>query len=135
MDQALADRPTDTGAPMTTEGDKLARGVEQRHRALAIFAQALPLTRLITQRLAEKQVLVPWPLAATVDASLLAHDDLHAIHDKWFATGHLRSILEECGTAAAFLISAHRLSLFRAGTLLTSAKRALGGTRKAQGSN
>ena len=30
MDQALADRPTDTGAPMTTEGDKLARGVEQR---------------------------------------------------------------------------------------------------------
>jgi hypothetical protein len=127
LEDTLADRPTDAGSPVVAEDDRLGEGTEQRSRALAVFAEALPLTRLIAQRLAEQQALVPWALAAAVDDSLMPHDQLYVIDAKAFQTSALRTIVAESGTAAALLLAAHKLSLFRAGILVNAAKRVLHG--------
>jgi hypothetical protein len=123
LDHAVADQPTDAGAPVADADGKLGLGALHRYRALALFAQALPLTQSITRRLADEGRLVPWPLAAASGTSLMAHDALFAVDAAAFESGVLRGTVMEAGVAAALLLSAHRLSLFRAGPLVAVAKK------------
>lgn len=122
IDSELVDQPTDAGAPIVDIAGKPTKGATMRMRALDDFAEQLPATEAITRFLVEKNLLEPWKVSFDVAGKRIGYDDLMVVRSAAFDGGDLMPIFLELGAAGARFFSAHRLSLFRAGTLLRTAR-------------
>lgn len=125
FDDVCSDEPTDIGATVTTLERKPGLATEQRLGALDTFARELPETRAIGQSLAEADLFEPWKLAFDVEGQSIEVGGLVIARQTAFDDGRYSPILAKHGVAAAQLLALHRISLFRAGLLLTMAKAAL----------
>jgi hypothetical protein len=126
LDVAGADLPSDAGAPITASDGRLTSAAELRLRALSIFERDLGRTSAIGRMLGELGLLEPWPLR--FDLGHGRHCDvegLAVVRASAFDTPRLQPVLARFGLAAARILSLHRLSLFRAATLLAAAREAV----------
>lgn len=126
IDAVVADRPTDVGASITNIDGRLSRGTEMRLHALDIFERDYRLTADIGRRIAEMELFEPWPLDFDLGFGRRCRiDDLFVFSQKAFDSPRVAPLLAEFGPVVARLLGLHRLSLFRAGVLLGSARTAV----------
>lgn len=123
LDAAIADSPSDVGAPIMTHAGKAGPGAQLKLQALAAFDHALPASQAMTNCLVEGDLLEPWPLAFDIDGESVGVNDLLVLKSSQLTSPRMFQFIEKFGSAAATLLGAHRISLFRAGTLVQSAKR------------
>jgi SapC len=122
LDDVFADAPTDIGASITTVHRKLARATTGRFRLLDRFAHESAVTNAIGCALAELDALEPWPLKFDIDGNHVEIPDLLVIRPSAFESGHFSRLLGSHGIPCARMLGLHRISLFRAGVLLGTAK-------------
>jgi len=122
LDDVFADAPTDIGASITTVQQKLARATTSRFRILDRFIHEAALTAEIGSAIAELDALEPWVLRFTIDGHVVEIPHLMVIRPLTFDSGVLAPLLEKYGMPCAQLLGMHRVSLFRAGGLLSMAK-------------
>jgi len=122
LDDVFADAPTDVGASITTIHRKLARGTLSRFRVLDRFAHESATTAAISHAITEHDLLEPWPLKFDIAGHTVEIPDLFVIKPSAFESGDLSAMLDAHGLPCAEMLSLHRVSLFRAGTLLAMAK-------------
>lgn len=122
LDDIFADAPTDVGATITSVSHKLTRATTSRFRILDRFAAEHEMTNAIGAALAEGGLLADWPLAFDIEGQRIAIPDLLVIRADAFESGHFAPLLERFGRPCADVLSLHRVSLFRAGTLLAMAR-------------
>jgi hypothetical protein len=125
FDDGFADEPTDAGATVMTQELKPGLATRQRIDTLRNFALAWPRTKAIGEALKDARLLEPWDLSFEIAGRRIAVPDLWIARRASFETGGFAPILAEHGVEAARLLGLHRLSLFRAGILLTMARHAL----------
>lgn len=124
FDDAGADQPTDAGSPVVTLKGTVARATELRFRMLAQVQTHRALTEDVTRALLDADLFQNWPLAARTPDGTITVDDLLVVKPPIFDTGQLGPIVGRFGAEAARFLSAHRISLFRAGTLVAAAQAA-----------
>lgn len=124
-DRVVADQPNDVGAPITDEVGRLSRGTELKIKALQLFSRHLPLTKEMSQCLRESGLLDPWPLTLVEGTSEAKVDRLRVLGPRAYEHGRLRAFFHQFGSAGVILVGSHRLSLFRAGVLVGSARNAI----------
>ncbi len=125
IDTAVADEPSDAGAPIATVEGRMSRGAELRIRALQLFERDLARTRDLSNALARRGLLEPWPLAFDLGGGKRCDiQGLLVVPPASFDTPAFAPVMEEFGVAAAKLLGLHRLSLFRTGQLLAMARAA-----------
>jgi hypothetical protein len=122
LDDVFADAPTDVGASITTVHLKLSRATTSRFRMLDRFTHEAAITAEISQAVAELDVLDPWALKFDIDEHRVEIQDLLVIRPSAFDDGRLSPLLEKYGMPCAQMLGLHRISLFRAGVLLSMAK-------------
>ena len=132
LDDVFADAPTDVGASITTVQRKLARATTSRFRILDRFAHEASVTAQIGRALAALDMFEPWALTFDIDGRRIEIPDLMVIRSTAFETGQFAALLGDYGVPCAQMIGLHRISLFRAGTLLAMAKAFLKEQRSAQ---
>jgi hypothetical protein len=125
IDDVFADEPTDIGATVLNPDMRPSLATQLRLESLAEFAHHLPLTAAIGAALAEHDLLEPWQLRFDIEGEAVAIEGLEIIRQAAYETPRFASLLGGFGLPAAQLVGLHRLSLFRAGILLTMAKAAL----------
>lgn len=126
IDAALPDEPTDAGASVTERDGRLSRGTELRLRALDLFAKDRPRTLRLARALEAASLFDPWPLVFDLGGGQRCEiHELLIVRQKAFDGPVLSSLVAEFGVAAARVFGVHRLSLFRAGALLSSAQGAV----------
>jgi hypothetical protein len=122
LDDVFADAPTDVGASITTVHFKLSRATTSRFRMLDRFTHEATVTAEIGHAVAELDVLEPWALKFDIDEHRVEIPDLLVIRPSAFDDGRLSPLLEKYGMPCARMLGLHRISLFRAGVLLSMAK-------------
>lgn len=125
IDLAVPDQPTDIGAPILTADGRPGRGAQMRLRAAGAFNSALGLTEAMTAHLAAADLLAPWPLNFEVGEQVVSIESLMVVRPDSYNTPAIRGFIRAFGSAGALFLGAHRLSLFRAGVLLESARAAV----------
>lgn len=126
VDTAIADEPSDIGAPIALADGRPSKATLQRIAALDAAAPAFAEAALIAGALAKADLFEAWPLHfEDVEGQTLDVPDLWIIRQTAVETGALAPLLRAHGLAAAELFGLHRLSLYRAGTLLALARAAL----------
>lgn len=125
FDDSFADEPTDAGATVMTQELKPGLATRQRIDTLRNFALAWPRTQAIGQALQDARLLEPWDLSFDIAGRRIAVPDLWIARRASFETGRFALVLAEHGIEAARLLGLHRLSLYRAGILLTMARHSL----------
>ncbi|MGQ4274886.1 SapC family protein [Terrihabitans sp. B22-R8] len=129
----FADYPENVGAPITTPDRQLTKATLQRFGALDAFCEQAAETENLARLLADEDLLEPWALSFDVDGRRIEVPDILIVRQSLFGTGRLAKVVAEKGALAAEVLGFHRLSLFRAGPLLASARTALTSTRRDQG--
>jgi hypothetical protein len=133
VDVAVPDEPTNAGASITGADGRLSRGTELRLRALELYDRDRDRTAAIGRAIEARGFLEPWPLRFDLGHGRSCEIlDLSIVAPKFFDTPALAPILAEFGVGAARLLSHHRLSLFRAGTLLQAAQAFVAAAAKAR---
>lgn len=122
LDDVFADAPTDVGASITTVNLKLARATTSRFRILDRFVHDTAVTVEVGRAIAELDVLEPWALRFDIDGHRVEIPDLLVIRPSAFDDGRLSPLLKKYGMPCAQMLGLHRISLFRAGALLSMAK-------------
>ena len=127
IDEVVADRPTDVGAPILMEDGRLSRGAVQRIQAVGKLRQAIDTTHRLTEALTRHRLLEPWPLDFELASGgrRIRFDDLLVVRPLTSPDSDLIEHLREFGIEAATFIAAHRISLFRISTLLQAARSAM----------
>ena len=127
IDEVVADRPTDVGAPILMEDGRLSRGAVQRIQAVGKLRQAIDTTHRLTEALTRHRLLEPWPLDFELASGgrRIRFDDLMVVRPLTSPDSDLIEHLREFGIEAATFIAAHRISLFRISTLLQAARSAM----------
>lgn len=125
LDDVFADEPTDVGASVMTPDNKPSLGTQLRLDSLDEFSQHLPLTSAIGRALAEHDLLEPWELRFNIEGQAIEIPGLEIARQAAFETGRYAPLISSLGLPAAQLLALHRISLFRAGILLTMAKSVL----------
>lgn len=125
IDHSIADLPTDSGATLVDVGGKLTKGTTMRMKALGELAEQLSATQRITQYLAERDLFEPWDVTFDVSGRRIGYQDLFVLKKEAFEASELLRPILAHGVMAARFLSAHRLSLFRTGNLLRTARIAL----------
>jgi hypothetical protein len=123
IEDATADKPTDIGAPILMSNGRTGRGTEMRLRTVAAYQGALPLTEDMTNMLSKNNLLESWPLDFKIGDESLAVEDMLIVRQSAFGTAPILDFIKTFGTAGANLLGAHRLSLFRAGSLVQAARK------------
>jgi SapC protein len=125
FDDVFADHPTDAGASITTASGRLARATVLRFRMLDELAREFPVTYRIGQELAARNLFTSWRLKFHIEGHEVELPDLFIVRPEVFETGALAALLQQLGPAAALILGLHRVSIFRAGALLASARQLL----------
>lgn len=123
IEDATADKPTDIGAPILMPDGKTGRGTQMRLRTVAAYQGALPLTEDMTNSLSKNNLLEPWPLDFKIGDESLVVEDMLIVRQSAFGTPPILDFIKAFGTAGANLLGAHRVSLFRAGSLVQAARK------------
>jgi hypothetical protein len=126
VDRAIADEPTDIGAPLVTGARKLSKATTVRLQIALEAGQALPATRAISRVLSDADLLEPWPLQFDLGGGK-AVDIRHlmVLSSSRLDDPQIYRAIAKFGVDAALFLSAHRLSLFRIAGLLSAAKAAV----------
>jgi hypothetical protein len=122
IDNVFADAPTDVGATITTVRHRLSRGTMTRFAFMDRFAREIRTTMSIGRALAGMDAFEPWPLKFDIEGYQIDVPDLFVIRRAMFDDGSFAPLLQEHGISCARMLSLHRVSLFRAGSLLALAK-------------
>jgi hypothetical protein len=125
LDDVFADHPTDIGATITTVNGRLSRATVMRFRMLDGLAEDFPPTRRIGQALAALDLFEPWRLKFDIGGRVVEIPDLVIVRQDAFETGGFAPVLAELGASAALVLGLHRISIFRAGALLATARKLL----------
>lgn len=128
IDDVVADRQTDVGAPISTPDGRPGRGTQARLRAAAAFNDALDLTERMTAELYAGGLLEPWRLEYEANGEKKSTEGLLVVRPADFDSPRLFRFIRKFGALGASLLGAHRISLFRAGALVQLAR---AGTAKA----
>jgi hypothetical protein len=123
VERAIADQPTDMGAPMALPDGRPSRGLQNRYRTALIARQAAEATSAMTRALDEVGAFQSWPLCFATSAGEVAVDGLLHASGEVLDGPHGRALLQRFGVDIAVLLSAHRLSLFRIGELRAAYER------------
>jgi hypothetical protein len=123
LDATIPDAPSDIGAPIMSPAGKAGPGAQLKLQAQAAFDQALPLSQAMTDHLVANDLLERWPLDFDIDGEQVKVDDLFVLKSSELASEKMHQFIESFGVIAATFLGAHRISLFRAGILVQSAKR------------
>jgi hypothetical protein len=123
VDKAIAEEPTDIGAPLMMADGRVSRATAMRTRTALKAGRMLPTTRALTRFLYEADLLEPWPLRFDLGSGKAVDID----HLMVFARSRLddprvHGAINAFGVDAALFLSAHRLSLFKIAGLLRTAK-------------
>jgi hypothetical protein len=121
VEAAIPDKPSDVGAPILTPTGKAGAGTKLKLQAVSAFNDALPLTKAMTDALAENDLFEPWPLEFEVSGRTLTVKDLFIVRQSEFGSTSIFQFVKKFGPAGANFLGAHRISLFRAGVLVRSA--------------
>jgi SapC len=122
LEDVFADQPTDVGASITTVAGKFSRATILRLGILDGLANDLAVTRRIGELLASRGLLEPWQLKFEIAGRSVEVADLFIVRQDTFETGKLSPVMEELGGPAALVLGLHRISVFRAGALLATAR-------------
>ncbi|RAI44997.1 SapC family protein [Rhodoplanes roseus] len=122
LDHAVADAPTDVGASVTTTDGRPSYATTLRLRMLDVIERQLPFTDAIGRSLVDADLLEPWELTFDIDGTRIGIPDLLVARQSAFDTGAYSEIVARHGAPAAELLALHRISLFRAGLLLVTAR-------------
>lgn len=126
IDGAIADQPTDIGAPLLLADGRLARATAARARLALRISRALPATRALSRFLHEEGFLEPWPLKFDLGGGESVDiDHLKVLSRARLDDPGLYKAVRRFGVEAGLFLSAHRLSLFRISGLLSAAKAAV----------
>ncbi len=127
IDDIVADRPTDIGAPLLMADGRLSRGASLRVQSAAALRQAIDQSQHFTEALVDGQLLEPWPLDFELgpDGQRVCIDDLQVVRPAAQAHAGLLRFLHAFGAEAAMFLTAHRISLFRIAILLQAARAAV----------
>ncbi len=126
FDAAVADAPTDIGAPICFADGRPTKATAQRVALLDSAAPLFAATAAIAVDLAAQDLFEAWPLRfENIEGHTLDVSDLWIVKQDAVLTGALAPVMRTHGLIAADLIGLHRISLFRAGILLANAKTAL----------
>jgi hypothetical protein len=86
----------------------------------------LPATRALTDYLVQADLLEPWPLRFNLgEGEMVDIDHLLVVAASRLEDPRIYGMINSFGVSAALFLSAHRLSLFKIGGLLTAAKSAV----------
>lgn len=122
LDDAIADRPTDVGAPILQPDGRLGRGAQMRLRAVQAYEEARRLTDEMTNVLKANDLFEPWPLDFKIGEEQLSIGGILIIRQTAFGQASIQQFLARFGAAGALFLGAHRISLFRAGNLVQAAR-------------
>lgn len=122
MDDVFADAPTDIGATITTVQRKLSRATTSRFRFLDVYALDATITAEIGNAIAGMDALEPWLLKFEIEGRRIEVPDLLVVRPSAYDDGRLAPLLQQFGLPCAQMLGLHRISLYRAGGLLTMAK-------------
>ncbi len=122
LDDVFADAPTDAGATITSVNRKLGRATTMRLAMLDRIAAESAMTIAIGTALDERGLLEPWPLKFDIEGKAIGLPDLLIVRRSAFDSGVLGPLVAQYGPACATLLGLHRISLFRAGSLLAAAR-------------
>lgn len=126
VDMAVADQPTDIGAPIALPDGRPSKATAQRIAQLDAAAPSFAQSIAIAAWLAKADLFEPWPLHfEDVEGETLDVPDLWIVRQNAVDTGALAPLMRAHGMIAADLVGLHRLSLYRAGMLLAQARAAL----------
>ncbi|NJL07409.1 MAG: SapC family protein [Methylacidiphilales bacterium] len=125
LDNVFADEPTDIGATIVGLDRKPVLATRLRLDALETFAAQYPATRSLGHALDEAKLLEAWPLEFDIGGRNVSVPNLFIAHRDAFESGRYAAILAQHGLMAAELLGLHRISLFRAGLLVTMARAVL----------
>lgn len=124
-DGAVADQPTDAGAPIADSTGRLSRGSQVKINSLRLFAQDLASTQEISRALKAAGLLEPWPLSCSEGNAEAKIDNLQVLAPKAYEDRQLCGLFQQFGWPALNLVGSHRLSLYRAGVVVGSARKVL----------
>ncbi|WP_342362791.1 SapC family protein [Terrarubrum flagellatum] len=131
VDRAIADAPTDIGAPLMLTDGRLARATAARARTALQAGRALPATRALSRFLHEEGLLEPWPLRFDLgEGESVDIDHLMVLSRARLDDPAVYKAIRSFGIEAALFMSTHRLSLFRVSGLLSAAKAAIAARAK-----
>jgi SapC len=126
VDAAIADEPSDIGAPICLIDGRPTKATAQRIGLLDAAAPSFAKAAAIARHLADADLFEAWPLRFdNVEGHDLEVGGLWIVKQDAVGTGAFAPLLRAHGVVAADLIGLHRLSLFRAGIMLALARAAL----------
>jgi hypothetical protein len=126
VDRVVADEPTDVGAPLMLGDGRVSRATVLRARAALAAMRGLDATRDLTRRLADADLLEPWPLDFDIGAGeRVRHDRFRVLARNRLDDPALYAAIAAHGVEAGLLVAAHRLSLFRMSSLVAAARAAV----------
>jgi hypothetical protein len=133
VDRALADEPTDIGAPLMMGDGRPSRAMALRARAALRAGRSLAATRDLTQRLAEAGLLEPWPLQFDLgQGETVRREEFLVLARDRLDDPVLYAAIAAHGIEAGLFIAAHRLSLFRVPSLVSAARAAAAARSKGE---
>lgn len=123
VDRAIADQPTDIGAPILLDDGKFSTGARLRLSAAMDMARGLPAIDELTEDLETHGLLEPWPLHFDLgEAGRIARSDLYVLSAARLHHPALYAMIERHGALAGVFLGVHRASLFRINWLLNAAR-------------
>lgn len=125
IDCAIAEHPTDAGAPLMTADGRPTRAMKTRARTAIDTGRALATTRALSRILKEGGLLEPWLLDFDLgNGCQVRIENLAVVSQARLSEPGIYRAIAAFGPEAALFLSAHRLSLFRISALLSAAKEA-----------
>jgi hypothetical protein len=124
IDDVIADSPSDIGAPVLLADKRPTKASRLRLGMLDLFQKHWLNTHAFALQLSELGLLEPWNLTFDIEGHSVGVDNLFIVRQSAFDTGLLAPVASCHGAMAAQLLALHRISLFRAGALLSAARAA-----------
>jgi SapC len=122
IDDVIADSPSDIGAPVLLADKRPTKATRLRLGMLDLFQNHWAKTQSLALQLEALELFEPWKLTFDVNGRSIGVDDLFIVRQTAFDTGALAPVAARHGAVAAQFLALHRISLFRAGSLLSAAR-------------
>lgn len=135
IDDVIADAPTDIGAPILVADKRPTKATRLRLGMLDLFARHWSNTRSLGSDLAALDLFEPWDLNFDINGRNVGISELYIVRQHAFGPGALAPVVARHGSMAAQLLALHRISLFRAGSLLGAARIANGAHAQSEQGN
>lgn len=125
VDAVIADQPTDAGAAILGKNGTPNAGTRYRLDALVQYQRGIAMTEAMSRMIEDLGLLVPWKLEFPDNPELGPFPHYFTLKQDALESDAFVPFARRFGLEALRLISAHTLSLFRAGILFRRAKQDL----------